>query len=259
MALIASILALSTTAFAENKDDAVASINGVSISKTLLEQNVKLAISRGQKDSPELRLTLKEDLINRELLSQESVKEGLDKSADTKLMLDQARRNILVDVMLNDYFNKHPVSEADIKAEYDKQVASVGNDAQQYKISHIVLATESEAKDVLAKAKKGDAFGQLAKQYSIDNAGNNEGAVDWVLPTQIVPELSNVMVNLAKGTIAISPIQTSTGWHIIKLDDKRAFKAPTFDEAKNNVKVGLIMKKQAEYVMKLRESAKIFD
>ena len=235
------------------------SVNGIAISSTLIDQSIKAALAQGQKDTPELRLSIKEDLINREILAQDSAKKGLDKSPEAKLALEQARRNVLVDVNLNDYFTKHPITDSDLKAEYDKQVASVGIDAKQYKISHIVLATEAEAKDVLAKAKKGEAFAQLAKQYSIDKSGGEDGSIDWILPVQIVPEISNVMVNLNKGTVANNPIQTQTGWHIIKVDDIRPFKAPSFDEAKNNLKMSLIIKKQAEYVTKLRESAKIVE
>lgn len=247
---------------AENKTKAeqlTVSVNGVAISSTLIDQSIKAALAQGQKDSPELRLSIKEDLINREILAQDSAKKGLDKSVEAKLTLEQARRNVLVDVNLNDYFSKHPITDIDLKAEYDKQVASVGSDAKQYKISHIVLATEADAKDILAKAKKGEAFAQLAKQYSIDKSGGEDGSIDWILPVQIVPELSNVMVNLNRGTVANNPIQTQTGWHIIKVDDIRPFKAPSFDEAKNNLKMNLIIKKQAEYVSKLRESAKIVE
>ena len=79
----------------------------------------------------------------------------------------------------------------------------------------------------------------------------------WVLPAQIMPAISNVMVNLTKGSMTQSPIQTPAGWHVVRLDDVRAYKAPTFEESKNQISLGLVQNKRLALLKKLAESARV--
>ena len=78
-----------------------------------------------------------------------------------------------------------------------------------------------------------------------------------VLPSQILPALANVMVNLNKGSVTVAPIQTQNGWHILKVEDKRAFKVPTYEESKDRVRMGLMQKMRNNYLAQLRKDAKI--
>jgi peptidyl-prolyl cis-trans isomerase C len=121
----------------------------------------------------------------------------------------------------------------------------------------IVVKTEDEAKDVLARLRKGEAFAKLATDKSIDPSKKDGGDVGWVLPSQILPAISNVMVNLSKGGLSAAPIQTPAGWNIIRLDDTRTFKAPTLEESKENVRQMLMQQKRMAYIKKLRDAAKV--
>ncbi len=253
-ALLMSSCALS---FAQSKPaNSMASVNGVAIPEALLTQNVNANIAQGQKDSPELRQVIKDELINREVLAQESARLGLDKTPDAQAQWAQVRQTFMVELLLNDLMKRNPISDAEVKAEFDRQMASMG-DAQQYKIGLIVLPTEDAAKAVLARLRKGENFAKVATEVSIDPSKKDGGSVGWVLPGQILPAISNVMVNLTKGNLVAAPIQTPAGWNIIKLEDKRPFKAPTFDEAKNEMRQMLTQKQRFEYVKKLREAAKV--
>ena len=79
----------------------------------------------------------------------------------------------------------------------------------------------------------------------------------WLLAEQIVPLISNVVVNLSKGAIAAAPIQTSSGWHVIRLNDTRPYAAPNFEEAKERVRQGLMQLQRATFINKLQNDAKI--
>lgn len=242
---------------ASKSSEAAATVNGFVISKSVVDQIVKTYVAQGQKDTPALRKSVLDNLINRQVLAQESLRLGLDKTPAAKTQLDLMRSNFLASLVLNDQVEKNPIKDADLKAEYDRQVKALGNtaDLMQYKISHVVLPSEAEAKEALDKIKKGESINQIAGQI----AGNKavDGTMDWILPNQVVPEISNVMVNLSKGSVCAAPIFTNGTWHIIKVDDKRNYKLPTFEESKNNVRAGLIQKKQADLIVQLRKSAKI--
>jgi len=151
---------------------------------------------------------------------------------------------------------RNPIPEATLKTEYERQMA-VMKDQLQYRLGLIVTSTEDEAKAVLARLRKGEAFAKLATEKSLDPSKKDGGNVGWVVPAQILPAISNVMVNLAKGAFAAAPIQTPAGWNIIKLEETRPFKAPTFDEAKNDIRQMLVQKQRFDYVKTLRESAKV--
>lgn len=237
----------------------VATVNGVSISEKLLDKTVKANLEQGQSDSPELRSVLLDELIARELFTQETGRLGLDKSPQAQDQFNMLRQGFMIDLLVNDYLAKSPISENDIRAEYDRQISIIGTNgpAQQYSISHILLGTEAEARTVLAALKDGQRFEDLAKAKSLDASKEQGGQLGWALPSQITPAISNVMVNLSKGRVAQSPIQTSAGWHVIRLDDTRAFKAPTFDESKNQIGLGLLQNKRLALLKKLLETAKV--
>ena len=238
----------------------IASVNGAPISKGLLELNLKNAVSQGQKDSPELRQALKDELINRELIAQAAVKEGLEKSIDLADQIAQLKQTLLLQAFLENHFKKEPITDAKLREEYERQKKLIGDNstAIQYKVSQIILPTESEALGIIARLQKGESFTKLAKEVSIDNASREQGgSVGWILPQQILRPIADVMVNLNKGAITNSPIQVQGGWVIIKVEDKRTMKMPTFDEAKNQVRQALVQQYLVETVKRLRETAKI--
>ena len=235
---------------------AVASVNGVAIPQALLDQNVRVNIAQGQRDTPELRQAIRDELVNREVLAQESARLGLDKTADAQAKWAQVRQTFMVEILLNDYARRNPITEDALKAEFDRQIVAM-KDEQQYRVSLIVTATEPEAKAILARLKKGEAFAKLASELSIDPSKKNAGEVGWVVAAQILPAISNVMVNLTKGSLSVAPIQTPAGWNIIKLEDKRAFVAPSYDLAKNDIRQMLLQKQRFDYVKTLRDKAKV--
>lgn len=266
MYLVALILAsistycLSQAQKSSSDYEFVASVNGAPISKGLLELNLKGAISQGQKDSPELRQTMKDELINRELIAQAAIKEGLEKNIDLPDQITQLKQTLLLQAYLENHFKKEPITDAKLREEYDRQrkLMGDGSSATQYKVSQIILSSESGALGVITRLQKGESFSKLAKETSIDNASKEQGgSVGWILPQQILRPIADVMVNLNKGGISNSPIQVQGGWVIIKLEDKRTMKLPTFEEAKNQLRQALVQQYLAESVKRLRETAKI--
>jgi peptidyl-prolyl cis-trans isomerase C len=235
---------------------AFATVNGVAVPQSLIDTNVKVNVAQGQKDSPELRQVIQDELVNREILAQESARLGLDKTTEAQAQWAQVRQTFLVELLLNDYIARNPIPEATLKTEFDRQMALM-KDQQQYRLSLIVSATEDQAKAVLARLRKGEAFAKLATETSLDPSKKDGGNVGWVVPAQILPAISNVMVNLTKGALAAAPIQTPAGWNIIKLEETRPFKAPTFDEAKNDIRQMLVQKQRFDYVKQLRDNAKV--
>ncbi|KQX01319.1 peptidylprolyl isomerase [Massilia sp. Root418] len=249
--LLALTAVVAVPAFAQN----VATVNGKAIPASKVEAIVKQVVAQGkQADSPQLREAIKKDLIGREVLIQEADKQGVGTRAEVKAALENTRQSIIINAMLADYVKKNPVTDAEIKAEYDKYKSQVGD--KEYHARHILVETEQQAKDIIAKLKAGGKFEELAKQ-SKDGSANNGGDLDWAAPSSYVKPFSDAMVALKDGQITETPVKSQFGYHVIKLEGSRAAKLPSLDEVKGQVAEALTQKKVAAFREDLIKKAKI--
>ena len=234
----------------------VAVVNGVSIPQARLEMRVQSASEQGQPDSPELRNSVREELISIELVSQEAVKKGLDKQAEITSQLELARQSVLAGAFMQDYFKNHPVSEDALKQEYE--TLKLATSSKEYKARHILVKEEAEAKSIAAQLKKkGAKFDKLADKHSLDPGSKGKGGeLGWSMPNNYVPPFADAMVSLKKGEVS-APVQSNFGWHIIKLDDVRDFNFPAFEEVKSNLMQRMQQQTAMKAVEDLRKSAKI--
>jgi peptidyl-prolyl cis-trans isomerase C len=250
--LIALLAVIAVPAFAQN----VAVVNGKAIPTSRVEAVVKKVVAQGQQpDSPQLRELIKKDLIGREVMMQEAEKQGFAKDAAVKTQIENARQAIIVNAMIGDYVKKNPVADADIKAEYDRFTAQAGD--KEYHVRHILLATEAEANDVIAKLKGGAKFEELAKVSKDTGSAANGGDLDWASPSSFPPAFSAAFVALQKGAVTEKPVQTQNGFHVIKVDDIRPAKLPTLEEVKPQIAEALTQKKLQAYQEELVKKAKV--
>lgn len=245
--LALTVLAGLFAASAIAADKPLATVNGVAIPQAKMDLLIKQITERGRKDSPELRQALKDDLVTREIVSQEAVRIGLDKSADVQQEMEMAKQGVLLRAYIVSQQKQSPITDADLKKEYDKMKASMGGD-KEYHARHILVKTEDEAKKALDALAKGKKFEELAKEKSEDpGSKQNGGDLGWAAPGNFVKEFSEAMTKLAKGQLTKQAVKTQFGYHIIKLDDIREQKGPSFEE----VKPGLQQQAQAQQLEKM--------
>jgi peptidyl-prolyl cis-trans isomerase C len=250
--LLALIAVAVAPAFAQN----LAVVNGKPIPSSRADAVVKQVVAQGQQpDSPELREAIKKDLISREVLMQEAMKQGYDKKPDVKQALDNARQTIVINALAREYIAKHPVTDAEVKAEYDKFKATTGD--KEYHVRHILVDTEQQAKDIIAKLKGGAKFEDLAKQSKDQGTANSGGDLDWATPASFPKEFSAAFVGLQKGAVTDTPVKTANGFHVIKVDDIRAAKLPSMEEVKPQIVDALSQQKLAAYQEEMVKKAKV--
>jgi peptidyl-prolyl cis-trans isomerase C len=249
--LIALLAVVALPVLAQN----LAVVNGKKIPSARADEMVKQAVTQGQKDTPDLRKAAKDQLINQEILFQEAEKKGYSKSADVKTQVEQARQSIIIRAMILDYIKKNPVTDADIKAEYDKFKAQSGD--KEYNARHILVETEDEAKAIIAKLKAGGKFDDLAKVSKDPGSAAKGGSLDWASPGNYVKPFSDALVELKKGQFTETPVKSQFGYHVIKLEDTRAAKVPSFDEVKPQISQALQQKKLQALQDDLRKKATI--
>lgn len=249
--LVVLLAAAALPVFAQN----LAVVNGKAVPSSRADAMIKQMATQGQQDSPQLRAMVKEELINREILIQEADKKGLGTSPDVKNQIEIARQSIVIRALVTDYLKTHPVSDADVKAEYDKFKAQAGD--KEYHARHILVEKEDDAKAIIAKLKGGAKFEDLAKQSKDPGSAANGGDLDWASPASFVKPFSDAMVALQKGQVTETPVKTQFGYHVIKLEDVRAAKVPTMEEVKPQIAESLQQKKLQAYQQELRGKAKI--
>lgn len=249
--LMLLVTAIALPAFAQN----IAVVNGKPVPSSRADAMVKQLAAQGQPDSPQLRAMVKEELINREILMQEADKRGITSSADVKNQVEIARQSIAIRALVQDYLKKNPVSDAEIKAEYDKYKAQAGD--KEYHARHILVDTEDQAKAIIAKLKAGAKFEDLAKQSKDPGSAANGGDLDWASPAQFVKPFSDAMTSLKKGEFTQTPVKTQYGYHVIKLEDVRDAKIPALEDVKPQIAESLQQKKLQAFQQELRSKAKI--
>lgn len=255
--LLATLAILGALAInsAAAEDKSAALVNGISIPQARIDFRVKAATAQGQPDNPELRKSIREDMINLEVLAQEAVKIGLDKNADVKQQIDLAKLSILAGALVQDYAKNHPISDDQLKQEYEMLKANAGD--KEYLARHILVDTEAEAKAIIAQLGKKAKFETLAAKSKDVGSAEKGGLLDWAVPSNFVAPFSNAMTGLKKGEYTKEPVESQFGWHIIKLDDVRELKVPPFDEVKPQLQQRMQQQTIQNAIVEMRAKAKI--
>ena len=234
----------------------VAIVNGKAVPQARVEALTQQVVRSGRQITPEIQTQIKDEVIAREVFIQEAQKLGFDATEDFKTQIELARQNILIRELFTNYQKSHPISDEDIKAEYDRFVAS--NNGKEYKARHILVEKEDQAKAIIAQIKKGGKFDDIAKKSSKDpGSGAKGGELDWARAGNYVAEFSQALTKLTKGGLTETPVKTQFGYHIIRLDDIRDAELPKLDAVKPQVSQQLQQQKLVKYQQELRTKAKI--
>jgi peptidyl-prolyl cis-trans isomerase C len=248
-------LALSLGSFAAVAQN-VAIVNGKAVPKTRLDALTQQIERSGRPVTPDMQAQLREEVIAREIFMQEADKLGLAATDSFKAQMELARQTLLIRELFADYEKKNPVTDAMLKAEYDKFAAA--NGGKEYKARHILVEKEADAKNIIASLKKGGKFEDIAKKQSKDTgSGANGGDLDWANPTSYVPEFSEAMLKLNKGQLTDAPVKTQFGFHVIRVDDIRDVKLPAFEEVKPQIAQQMQQERLGAFQQNLRSKAKV--
>ncbi len=249
---VAVLVAAAFSASAQN----IAIVNGKAVPTARLDVLAQQIAASGRPVDDTVRAQLKEEVVLREVFLQEAQKRGIGTTDEFKNQLELARQTIMIRALFADFQAKNPVTDADIKAEYDKFVAA--NGGKEYRARHILVEKEEEAKAIIASLKGKGKFEDIAKKQSKDpGSGANGGDLDWAAAASYVPEFSEAMVKLEKGQTTPVPVKTQFGWHIIRVDDIRQAELPKMEDIKPQIAQQMQQQKLTEFQKGLREKAKI--
>jgi peptidyl-prolyl cis-trans isomerase C len=231
-------------------------VNGEVQANARAEVLLREQLSRGTPDSAELRKGVREELINQSVMAQQARKAGLDKEPLVQAQLDLARQAILAQIWQQKVLSEVLVKDEELKAEYDRQVARLGN--QEYQLRHLLVAEEATAKLLIDKIQAGAKLADLAGEYSRDAATQTRGGLtDWNVPANLQPAVAEVLPKLEKGKVWPQPVRSAGGWHVLQLEDKRAFTAPSFEATKPQLMQIIARQALESRVQALKAQAKV--
>jgi peptidyl-prolyl cis-trans isomerase C len=258
-ALTAVSLMFLTPAFAQTaepkEDKVVAVVNGHEIKTSEVQMAAEDILGQLPDIPPKLRYPyIVEYLVERHLLAQAAVKEGIGDSEEYKRRLALYQAKALRDA----YFAQTivpTVTEEEMKKAYDTESAKVAQ-TERIRARHILVASEQEAKQILARLEKGEKFEDLAKQYSLDGSKEYGGDLGYFTAPEMVPEFSKAAFALKPGEVS-QPVKTDFGWHVIKLEDRKMGGAQPYDQVKTAIRNILLRKKTQEKIISLRLQSKV--
>jgi peptidyl-prolyl cis-trans isomerase C len=251
--LISAALGAPLAAQAQN----IAIVNGKGVPKARVDALMQQATRQGQPMTPDLERQVRDELVLREIFEQEAMRRGLANNAEYKTQMEFAWQSILIRELFQDFQKKNPVTEADMRAEYDKFKAQAASAGSEIRARHILVESEAEAKDLISKINAGASFDELAKVHSKDpGSGANGGDLDYANPASYVPEFGQALMKLKKGEMTAEPVKTQFGFHIIRHEDSRAAQFPEFDAVKPQIEQRLQQMKLAEFRDSMKAKAK---
>ena len=254
LALVA-LFALTAPLVRAQDDPVVARVNGVELRQSDLnaaEEEVGNQVAQmGPEAKREYLIGFLADMM---LVAKAAEAKKVQDSADFKRRLNLARIKLLMEQFLQAEA-KTAVTDAALRKVYDEAVGQMSKEPE-VRARHILVETEDEAKTVLVELKKGADFAELAKSRSKDPGSAEGGDLGYFTKDQMVPEFSEVAFKLDKGALS-DPVKSQFGWHIIKVEDKRAKQAPDFDKVKDQLETYVVRRAQVEMITKLRQEAKI--
>jgi len=254
-AALATAIAMPLSAGAAD-DPVVATVNGDKITKSQIEAAYqRLPQQYQQVPMDQLFPALVDSVIDTKLAAADARAKKLHEEADFRMQMKRIEDQLLQRVVLEKEMTRD-VSDADMKARYDKMVAGL-SDKEEVHARHILLKTEKDASEVIKELDKGGDFAELAKKKSTGPSGPNGGDLGFFGKGQMVPEFETAAFAMKTGEHSKQPVKTQFGFHVIKVESRRKVEVPTMDSVAQQLRSEISQERGADYVEGLRKNAKI--
>lgn len=231
-------------------------VNGVAIPE--IDARVTLSDRRaaGAADSPALQNAVRNQLVARELFAQQARKQGIDKNPVFLARARMAREELLARAYEQDYLARQPATEEQVRKEYENIKARSGD--KEFHVRQIVLASEDEARGVIARLRAGETFPSLASLSRDEGSRARGGDQGWLTLAGLQAQFAEAVAKLGKGQYTQQAVKGSAGWHVLLVEDQRPFVMPPFDEKiQGQLRQALARQALGAHLAELLKSAKV--
>jgi peptidyl-prolyl cis-trans isomerase C len=252
----ASALVPLAPASAQDTDPVIARIGGIDVRASELKfAEGDLDPQLAQMPEEQRRVAALAAIIDIKSLARKAEAEKIDESEEFKKQIaflrDRTLHNLLFKASVMD-----TITDADVKARYDKEVAATPPE-EEVKARHILVKTEEEAKKIIADLDAGKDFLELAKLSSDGPSAEQGGDLGYFTKGRMVPEFEAAAFELKPGEYTKTPVKTQFGFHVIKVDDRRPAAAPPLEQVSDQVRQVLLRERYAALLDEARAEAEV--
>jgi peptidyl-prolyl cis-trans isomerase C len=256
MALAAGPVNAQDTAAEDSAEgDVVAVVNGKNINESDLIAFIQQLPPQIQSQVQLLMPQILDQLVNNALTTEAGRGAGLAGDEEVQQRVAKIEDLIIGQTYLQRQLDER-VTDDKLEAAYQEYLAE-NPPERQLKARHILVATEEEAKDVIAALDGGADFAELAKERSTGPSGASGGELPPFKAGEMVPAFSDAAFAMEVGTHSTEPVQTQFGFHVIKLEDSILSEPPAKSELESQLRDQLAQKSVEDIYAELREGAQI--
>jgi len=194
-------------------------------------------------------------IINSRIVAEEARKTGVSKNAEVQRRMTRLEERLLEQEYLIRRIEKE-LDEKKVREAFDRMIKETPPE-EEVRARHILVGDEKSANDVIARLNRGEDFAAIAKQVSTDGSAQAGGDLGYFTRERMVKPFSDAAFDMKPGTYGTKPVRSQFGWHIIRVEDKRNKKPPTFEEAAEEVRMAARRDLAESYVSALRDKAKV--
>jgi len=262
--ILSLVAAISLSTMATASDKVYATVNGENITNEDISMIIRDPRVQYDTIPEQYKKQVLDQTIEQKLLFQNSMKSDVINSKEYKEQLEKTKQAIAFQIWAQKIAKDIKVTQKEIKEFYEKNKAQMRKPLE-LNASHILVKTESEAKDIINELKKAknikETFTSLAKSKSTGPSSKDGGDLGWFTTDKMVPEFSNATIKLAKGSFTKEPVKTQFGYHVILLNDKKKSSVIKYEEIKDKlsqqVSQEIFLEKLKKIATDLKSKAKI--
>ncbi len=238
------------------EDKTYATVNGTAITgKDVEDFAANLPAQLQQAPGENLLTLIVNQLVNDKLITDSAFASGLENDADVQARLADLRTQLIRETYLQKNINE-TITESELKTKYNEMLANTP-DVPEIRARHILVETEEQAKEVIAKLNEGEDFAELAKEKSTGPSATNGGDLGYFNRTAMVKEFADAAFAMDIGTYSQEPVKTQFGFHVIKVEEKRTQPKPEFAAVEQRVRAQLADEKVRALIENLRSQAEL--
>jgi len=200
-----------------------------------------------------------EQLVDRAITDRAMVlaarRAGLDQDEDIRRRVRIAEENELRDALLRREVLPRVTDEA-LRARYERDAA--GRPAEEeVRARHILVPNEADARAIITEIQRGGNFEEIARRRSTDPAARNGGDLGFFRRGDMVPEFATAAFGLQPGQVVAAPVRTQFGWHVIKVEERRTSRGPSFEDSRDTLRQAMIEEEVTAAVQRIRAAMRI--
>jgi peptidyl-prolyl cis-trans isomerase C len=182
--------------------------------------------------------------------------EGLQNSEEVRSRVRAAEDEALQEVLIRRELAPLLTEEA-LRARYQRDVIDAPRE-EQVSARHILVPTEAEARAIAIEARRpGADFADLARRRSTGPGAREGGDLGFFRRGDMIAEFAEAAFALQPGQITEAPVRTQFGWHVIKVEARRALEPPPFEDARADIRARVFEESVGRIVERFRSAANV--